>query len=60
MVLYLSLELLYVAGGYRTVLNDAISLFDQSLEILDFLFALLILHYSFLRERINVVFNIRL
>lgn len=60
MVLYLNLEFLYVAGRHRMVLNDAISLFNQSVEILDFLFILLILHYSFLGEKINAVFNISL
>lgn len=60
MVLYLSLEFLYVAGRYWTVLNDAISLFYQSLEILDFLFILVILHYSFLGQGIDALINISL
>lgn len=60
MVPYLGLEFLYVAGRYWTVLNDAISFFYQSLKILDFLFVLLILHYSFLGERKYAVFNISL
>lgn len=57
-VLDLGLEFLYVAGGYWAVLNDAMSLFYQSLEILHLLLVLLVLHHSLLGQRTDAVPNV--
>lgn len=51
MVVYLRLQLLDVVGGDRPVLDDAMRLLYEPLEVLDFLFVLLILHHSFLGKR---------
>lgn len=49
MVLDLSLKFLYVTGGDGSVLDDTMGFLYQSLEVLYFLFILLILHHSLLQ-----------
>lgn len=50
MVVNLSLQFLDVIGGDGTVLNDAMGLFYQPLEVLHFLFILLILQHGLLEK----------
>lgn len=51
-VVNLSLQFLDVIGGDRTVLNDAMCLFYQPLEVLYFLFILFILQHCLLETEI--------
>lgn len=48
MVAYLALQLLDIAGGNRSVLNDPVRILNQSLQVLYFLLILLILDHCLL------------
>lgn len=54
MVEDLGLQLLDVAGGDRSVLNDTVRFLDQPLEVPHFLFILLILHHCLLGKNMEL------
>lgn len=57
MVVNLSLQFLDVIGGDRTVLNDAMGLFNKPLEVLHFHFILFILQHCLLEREIFTCMN---